>query len=193
MTPPNIKMGDAFTRHGSDKNTHHAYGTVYDSLFPTKEGRDAVQKVMEVGIASGQSVLAWLDIFPNATVVGMDKEPLHNPECGSTDARIHPLKPRPDRLEIHQGNVRSVEDIQRAAGNRLFDMIIEDSSHQLDDNLRCLFVLWPFVKPGGIYVVEEFENVFCWLQNFSLFSGVELLYTGDHKPGELLIVIRKPL
>lgn len=190
---PTIKMGDAFTRHGSDKNTHHAYGSPYDSLFPTQESRDAVRNVLEVGIASGQSVLAWLDIFPNATLVGFDKEPVHNPECGSTDARIHPLKPRPNRLEIRQGNVRDTNALKDAASNRLFDLIVEDSSHQLDDNLRCLFVLWPFVKPGGIYVVEEFENVHCWLNSYSLFSGVEILISGDHKPGELLIVIRKPL
>lgn len=188
---PIHKMGDLFTKYGSDKNTNHAYGELYDSLYPTQESRDAVQLVLEVGIAHGGSVRAWLDIFPNATIVGMDKEPVHNAMCGSTDPGIHPIVPRPPRLEIHQGNVRSFDDLKRAASNRQFDLIVEDSSHQVDDNLRCLFVLWPFVKPGGLYIIEEFQDVHCWVDHLKVFRGLEFLRTGGHKPDELLTVVRK--
>ncbi len=182
------ETGHYFTKHGSDKNTHHTYGPLYDRLF---SDRKAVKSVLEIGIASGQSLLAWLDIFPNAQVVGIDKEPCHRPEVGSTDASIHPLCPRPDRLEIQQADVRDVPGLLSAVGNRQFDLIVEDSSHVLDDNLRVLWLLYPHVAPGGIYVIEEMYGVHSYRDSFALWNGCEVMETPEPHAGELLVVIRK--
>lgn len=189
-----IPMGDIFTQHGSDKNTFHSYGPIYDRLFPNREG---VRSVLEVGIASGQSVLAWLEIFPNAKVLGIDKEPCHNAKVGSTDPLVHPLVPRPDRLEIKQADCRDVAGLKAAVGDRQFDLIVEDSSHQLDDNLRCLFMLYPHVAPGGIYVIEEMSggedgNAQKYRESWPLFNGLEIHETQPPNAGQWLVVVRKP-
>lgn len=183
-----IPMGDIFTRHGSDKNAFHSYGPIYDRLFPN---RAAVTSVLEVGIASGQSVLAWLEIFPNAKVLGIDKEPCHNAKVGSTDPLVHPLVPRPDRLEIKQVDCRDVAGMKAAIGTRQFDLIVEDSSHQLDDNLRCAFLLYPNVKPGGLYIIEELDGAHSHRASLELFKGVEYYVTNAPVAGELLVAIRK--
>lgn len=183
-------MGEIFTLYGSDKNTHHAYGSVYEKLLPD---RNAVRSLLEVGIASGQSVMAWRDIFPNARIVGIDKEPCHNAVVGSEDGGIYPVKPRPDRLEIQQADIRDTDALLRAVGDRKFDVIVEDSSHVLNDNLRCLWLLWPHVAPGGIYIIEEMDGVHSYSESFPLWNGAEIHTTGDHKPGELIVAIRKPL
>ena len=38
-----------------------------------------------------------------------------------------------------------------------FDIIIEDASHMLKDQIISLFMLFPKVKKGGIFVVEEID------------------------------------
>ena len=53
---------------------------------------------------------------------------------------------------------RMREDCERAAVGRQFDLIVDDATHLLEDTLRTLYWLWPSVKPGGLYVVEEWPG-----------------------------------
>lgn len=182
------ELGDLFTQYGSDKDTNHSYGEVYERLFAD---RDSPCYVMEIGIAHGGGILAWRDWFRKAVIVGFDKEPCHGPLIGSTDRRVYPLTPRPSRLEIHQGDMRDRDALIRAIADRRFDVIVEDATHELDDNLRTLFWLWPCVAPGGVYVVEEFANVHAYVDNLKVFAGVELHRTSAPIPNELIVAVRK--
>ncbi len=134
---------DHMGRHinGSDRESNHSYGDTYESLFPD---RDEVELVMEVGVADGSGMLAFRDIFPRATIVGMD---------------IHQTTAHGERIEFHFGDQRSQRDCENAAAGRQFDLIVEDATHKLENTLLTLLYLWPFVKPGGLYVVEEWDNV----------------------------------
>lgn len=129
--------------NGSDKESNHAYGDAYESIIG--DLRESARLIMEVGIADGSSLLAWSEVFPHAICVGMD---IHHSD------RAHG-----DRIEFHRGDQRSLEDCRRAAGYRSFDFICEDATHELDATLQTLLYLWPNVKPGGVYVIEEFANV----------------------------------
>lgn len=166
--------------NGTDKQTNHAYGDAYDALFPD---RSMVKLMMEVGITDGSSMKAWRDIFPAATVVGIDIEPCHARHLGL------------DRMEFHIGDQRKREDCERAAAGRQFDFILEDALHQLDATLLTLFWLWPFVKPGGIYVVEEWANVGANQgQIMALWPNAEIVSTvGPFGGDEPLVVMRKPI
>lgn len=184
MTP----IGDILNRYQTDKNTNHSYGPVYDKLFAD---RDAVRNVMEVGIASGGCLLAWRDVFPNAQIVGFDMEPCHSEALGSEDATVYPITPRPSRIEIVQGDMKDRSALMRAVRDRQFDIIIEDATHRLHDNLRTLFWLWPHLAPGGLYVIEEMESPHSHLECLALFRGVEVHTSPPPIEGELLVVLRK--
>lgn len=142
--------------------------------------------MMEVGIADGSSLLAWREIFPNAlTCVGMDIHP------GAKLYAHGMIKPG---VEFHHGDMCCKEDCERAAGGRLFDLIVEDATHFLPDTLMCLLYLWPFVRPGGLYVVEEWANVGALRSNilqlfpFATIEDAPSPFGGvDH-----LVVLRKP-
>lgn len=182
------RFGEAFTRYGSDKDTNHSYGLLYDMLFPDPL---SVRAVLEIGIAGGGGILGFREIFTNAVCVGFDKEPCHHALVGSEDQRIYPVTPRPERLEIYQGDMRNRGDLMRAVNGRQFDLIVEDATHVIDDNLRTLFWLWPYLAIGGIYIVEEFDNVLAYPEEIKLFGG-EILLTPPPIANEGLLVIRKP-
>ena len=38
-----------------------------------------------------------------------------------------------------------------------FDIIIEDASHMLKDQILSLFMLFPLLKSGGVFIVEELD------------------------------------
>ena len=182
---------DANGRHcnGTDKCTNHDYGDAYESLFcdgkpfeiGTRSTRENVRLVMEVGVADGACMLAWREIFPNATIVGLD---IH-----------HSDRAQGDRIEFYLGDQRVRKHCEAAAAGRQFDMIVEDAVHHLDHTLLTLFWLWPYVKPGGIYVVEEWENVGGDRDRIrALWPSVEILGTcGPHIQDEPLVVFRKPV
>ena len=161
---------------GSDKMSNHFYGPAYDSLFPD---RNAINLVMEVGITDGSSMLAWREAFQRAHIVGLDIMP-----CSCE---------RGPRLEFHIGDQRNKEECERAAAGRMFDVIIEDAFHSTDNTLMTLFWLYPFVKPGGMYIVEEWHNIASCRANVSqLFPNAEIVDTQGPFGGiEPLVVIRK--
>lgn len=173
---------DTDGRHvnGTDKESNHRYGDAYERLFPNRE---SVKLMMEVGVTDGSCMLAWHEVFPNATVVGMDIEP-------SAGARIIVL---PLRMEFHYGDQRVRADCERAAKGRQFDFIIEDATHELANTLLTLYYLWPFIKPGGIYVVEEWENADADRHRIpALWPNAEIIDTiGPFGGMEPLVVFRK--
>lgn len=161
--------------NGTDKQTNHAYGDAYDSIFTD---RLSVTLMMEIGVADGSSLLAWREAFPNATVVGMD---------------IHPAdKARGDRLEFHLGDQCNQADCDRAAAGRLFDVIVEDATHQLADTMLTLMYMWQYVRPGGLYIIEEFANIGALRATVKSLLKAELVDTVSPFGGiEPLVVIRK--
>lgn len=175
--------------NGTDKESNHHYGDAYERILswdaPTglpllwqKMRRENIRLMMEIGVADGSSLLAWREVFPNATVVGMD---IH-----------HSDKAHGDRIEFHLGDQRSKDDCERAAAGRLFDLIVDDATHLLDDTLRTLYWMWPSVRPGGLYVVEEWPNV-DRERITSLWPFAEIVDTTGPSGGcEPLVVLRKP-
>lgn len=188
---------DVDGRHinGTDKQSNHNYSDAYErtiaDFFTTGpwhiddkdfgRGRESIKLMMEIGVADGSCLCAWREIFPNATIVGMD---IHHSD------RAHG-----ERMEFHIGDQRSKVDCENAANNRLFDMIVEDATHKLADSLLTLFWMWPYVKPGGIYVIEEFEGASGERDRIKLlWPGVEIVGTcGPHIQDEPLVVFRKPM
>lgn len=174
---------DANGRHtnGTDKESNHAYGDAYEAIFKRwfVTGRYSIELMMEVGVAGGASMLAWREVFPNALVVGMD---IHACEKGHGE-----------RLEFHLGDQRLQADCERAANNRRFDVIVEDAYHSIDHTLLTLFWLWPFVRPGGLYIVEEWANIGGCRKNIAaLFPNAEIVdTTGPFGGIEPLVVLRK--
>jgi hypothetical protein len=41
-----------------------------------------------------------------------------------------------------------------------FEIVIDDGSHQSNDILNCFFIYFPFVKPGGLYVIEDTHTLY---------------------------------
>ena len=195
--------------NGTDKETNHHYGDAYEGLFAQhdinlctypsgwqsrycnlcgsdtshfvtcphyKLTRDGVHLMLEVGVADGSSLCAWREIFPNALCVGLD---IH-----------HSDKAHGERIEFHLGDATSQHDCERAAGGRQFDLIVDDAMHHIMCVLPTLLFLWPYIRPGGLYVVEEFEGINSLRPNVtSLFPFSEIVETTGPSGGcEPLVV-----
>ena len=89
----------------------------------------------------GASLRAWAELFPNATVTGLDP---------ADDAAA--LNGLHERIRVITCDSRDDLGVAKLGS---YDFIVDDGHHSLDAQRSTLKTLWPFVKPGGLYVIED--------------------------------------
>jgi SAM-dependent methyltransferase len=153
-------------RHGTDKaSTRHGYTAIYEPLVTSL--REKPVTLLEIGVLEGASLRTWADYFPNGKIVGIDVQP---------SAAAHGSQ----RIKVVIGDqadpsfMRSV-----AADHGPFDVVVDDGSHFSVDQTASLDALWPALKPGGIYIIEDVHTSY-----FVRWGG------GYRKPGTLVEYVK---
>ncbi len=137
-----MKVSELFDKYGSDKNERNGYGHAYDELLTPR--KKSVKAVLEIGVFHGASLRAWRDFFPNAVVYGFDV----HPSFMLVEDRIQTClvdSTQADEVDLRMVRLNGIQ----------FDLIVDDGSHILRHQLLTLANLWRYVKPGGLYVVED--------------------------------------
>jgi 8-demethyl-8-alpha-L-rhamnosyltetracenomycin-C 2'-O-methyltransferase len=160
----------------TDKNVEHSYGPVYDELFAPV--RDRVMSLLEIGVYQGGSLRVWRDYFPNAHILGIDV----NPAALFTDVRI--TTARADAQQWAQ--------LYPVVTGKTFDLIIDDGGHKLQQQVMALFYLWPFLRRGGMYVIEDLEDS-RFMSHFNCFTNLEIVdrRTIKNRWDDILLIFRK--
>ena len=148
-----------FASHGSDKD-RNGYSSLYNALFSAL--KDSPVTLLEIGVGTmlpgnssmkgympdsykpGASLRAWRDFFPKGEIHGMDVQQ----DCMFSEPRIttHMCDSTDDN--ICGGWIATYPDLA-------FDIIVDDASHWDAHQLATLANLFPLVKPGGFYVIED--------------------------------------
>lgn len=134
------RYGHRDTKLGTDKTTTHTYGQVYDFLVAQFEERATA--ILEIGFAGGFALQAYSEYFKNAVIHGID---LENNLCQ--------VAAQNSRIKTYCGDARDPSTIQHF--NARYDVIIEDASHVASDQIQHFSDYSAFVKPGGLYIVED--------------------------------------
>lgn len=127
---------------GTDKSSEtHNYCVKYEKYLPFK--RTDRLKLLEIGVLNGESLRMWKDYFFLSEIIGIDI----NKDCKQHEE---------DRIKVEIGSQTDKEfliDLGERYGN--FDMILDDGSHINNDIIFSFEKLFKYVKPGGIYIVED--------------------------------------
>lgn len=141
--------------HGSDKKFGHNYIPLYERFF--RPLRKQVKSILEIGIggyddpkSGGESLRIWKYYFMHAQVFGLDIYEKSFPK----EARIHTFQGSQTDAEI-------LSTIHGKAGD--FDIIIDDGSHRSPHVIESFGLLFPMLKEGGLYVVEDTQTSY-WPQ-----------------------------
>ena len=113
-------------------------------------------KYLEVGIYKGGSMLWAKDYFNHySTIIGIDKNLIEGlPETLTFYA-----------YEADQNDSKMLAEIadwhgQDENDKKAFDLIIDDGCHFAKETENTFNALWPFVAPGGIYIIEDWSAFF---------------------------------
>jgi SAM-dependent methyltransferase len=129
--------------HG-DKGTAHTYINEYEKLLDQYRENSTV---LEIGICRGESLKMWDEYFINSKVYGID----------ITDQHIKDLISE-NKYNIIIGNACS-KDILKQLNNLSFDVIIDDGSHLINDQVNSFNILKNIMNPNGIYIIEDVNNI----------------------------------
>jgi len=116
---------------------------------------EGVKRIVELGVFEGGSLLLFADRFPEATIVGIDWAP-GNPAIAEHVKAMG----FEDRVHIHfgvsQDDTRRIPEIlSQAFGDEPIDVVIDDASHMYGFTTRSFDLLWPRLRVGGRYVIED--------------------------------------
>lgn len=135
----------------------HGYTTTYDALFRSMRHDGVV--LMEIGIAKGASLLMWSEYFTEATIIGLDISlaAVDRAQLLGTQGGGWEQLPRHSEIQLYEGsqdNVPLLRQIVEEHGGVL-DIVIDDGSHRAEHQLLTLETLFPYLTPGGYYVIED--------------------------------------
>lgn len=100
--------------------------------------------VLEIGVDKGGSLELWHNFFENAKIYAID--------INSDVRNIH----FPFSVDIEIGDQTDKEFLQNYVYSKPdFDIIIDDGGHYMDQQLMSLIYLFPKLKHGGIYIIED--------------------------------------
>jgi len=135
--------------YGTDKFGAHDYTPVYQDLMRPCRGKRV--RLLEIGVGGfaqapgGESLRMWESYFRRGRIYGVDlydKTALSGGrvqvfQCSQVDA------PRLGALALEHGP---------------FDFVIDDGSHLNAHQIETFGILWPHVRDGGVYIVEDVQT-----------------------------------
>lgn len=152
-------IGELLSRARSDKFFRHGYHRYYErELSPYRELVGA--RILEIGSLTGHSLQAWVEYFLDpAAIQTLDIMGHAKFEI----AREYGCRLSPHCcgiLKYHfgdQGDLKHLEGLIEKEPEG-WDIVIDDGSHVPRDQLVSFMALFPKLKPGGLYVIEDLET-----------------------------------
>ena len=124
---------------GADKWGRHYYTAIYERYLGGF--RDRPVRVLEIGCDRGESLRMWTHYFRRGQLVRVD----------SKDKSLV----TPPRVRAVHGAQDDTGFLASLADLGPFDVVIDDGSHLNHHVIASFAALFPHVRPGGRYVIED--------------------------------------
>lgn len=143
-----LPYGAAFLSHkGNSSDKWEQYLSVYESELSEYLLQGKPLRLLEIGVQNGGSLEIWEKVLPaGSTIIGMDIDP----RC-----RRLALKSNITILIGDASNPKALDDL---LGDKQFDIIVDDGSHQQAEITSTFQSLFPRLIDGGVYFLEDLHS-----------------------------------
>lgn len=118
-----------------------------------------IQNIFDLGIFKGGSIALYNELFHPKRIVGIE---LSHYRVTTLDDFVtrHSLE---DVVHLHYGTwqhdkARLTSILQEEFGDELLDLVADDCSHKYEQTKASLNVLFPRLRPGGLYLIEDWGS-----------------------------------
>jgi len=128
----------------------HNYTKIYEKHF--KKLQNKPLKILEIGFLTGCSARLWDKYFTNSLtrLFFLDI----NPEL---QKYAKGLSSRCSLHIVNQDSENELHDFIKKNGDN-FDIIIDDGGHTMTQQITSFKTLFPFLKKGGLYIIEDLHT-----------------------------------
>ena len=155
-----------FEHFNSLKKEHNYEDFFHENL---KEIKNKNMNILEIGTARGDGLASFYFYFPNSNLIGADNNPFR-------------IRYKSKRIRNVYVDISSKNIMKRLTNhlNLKFDLIFEDCSHKLVDQIICFVENFKNLKNGGIYIVEDLN-----------FPEIHEMYNPTKESINLKIILQK--
>ncbi len=135
--------------YGTDKFGEHEYTPIYQALMHASRRKPV--RLLEIGVGGyagalgGESLHMWASYFRRGRIYGID---LYD-KTALTAGRVHVF-------QCSQVDAPKLTALAQELGP--FDFILDDGSHLNAHQIETFALLWPHLKDGGTYIVEDVQT-----------------------------------
>lgn len=116
------------------KTDKYMYLPFYEEEFK----RLSPKTLLEIGVWEGESLKLWQNMFPHTKVWGVE---------------INPKFKKENVFIGNQSDGQFLKSVVEITG--IPDIIIDDGSHKVSDQQASFETLFPLMKSGGVYIIED--------------------------------------
>jgi predicted O-methyltransferase YrrM len=114
------------------------------------------QRIVELGVYKGGSTVLLSELSKPQKLVALELSTEPVPvltDYLNEDQRRHTVRPY---LGVNQADkARIAEIVEAEFGGDPLDLVIDDASHLYDESLASFESLFPLLRPGGLYLIED--------------------------------------
>jgi predicted O-methyltransferase YrrM len=134
--------------YGQHEGHRHPYTAVYSMLFAPLKNKEI--QFAEIGVAGGASAIVWWNYFAKARLCLFDRDQNFLDNVGKME--FPEKKPYLGLIDVRVDG-DTARALTEAGG--LYDVVLDDSSHDYADQIRISKEAWPLIKSGGYMIVED--------------------------------------
>jgi hypothetical protein len=118
--------------------------------------------LLELGIYDGGSIAFWFEHLRPGRYVALDKRPWSDSPYFSHYVESRGLSGQIKTYwETDQGDREALRRIVASEFDGPLDIVLDDASHQYEPTKASFETLFPLLRPGGLYVIEDWSWG-CW-------------------------------
>jgi hypothetical protein len=135
----------------TDKGSVHSYIEVYEEILSPY--RETAKHILEIGVFQGNSLRMWSHYF-KGTVYGVDCD--IKPHGGLADL-TGMIETGFYNIEIFDAT--NPELVKEHFGSIKFDVIVEDASHSIEQQVELYNLYKNYLTDNGIYIIEDIQDL----------------------------------
>ena len=161
------RVGDTDFDTMSDPDSLHAQGSTPDCFVLGKNRRliddllgiretTHIERIVDIGIFKGGSMALYALLFDPVKLVGIEYAPdivVPLEEFIDRHALAERVRPYYGVDQADGARVQSIVDTEFAGAD--IDLVVDDASHYYFETRASFNTLFPHLRPGGLYVIED--------------------------------------
>jgi cephalosporin hydroxylase len=130
---------------------YHSYIDFYDTHF--KQFKNYAS-LLEIGVSHGASIWLYKEYFNDYSIVGVDMLPT----WAWGEKQFHSELEQDKNITVHFNRSCHDTELWDSMLDATFDIVIDDGDHHADAQIKTFELVWPKLKIGGLYFIEDVSN-----------------------------------